>query len=144
MPIERCKFVEIDRPDDVDDRQLSIVRVKHCHTADFLALQQQVHFEVPVLLAGHTDKTRPPRTTELRADRFDVSRRVFTVVGKLETLDVDPFDTVDQFLDSLFIGSSFDRNLALIRMSRSSIFTSIVWLAFATRWSRLLIWILES
>ena len=34
LTFELCKFVEIDRTDDVDDSQLSVIGVEHCKTAN--------------------------------------------------------------------------------------------------------------
>ena len=73
MPFESRKLVEIYRPDDVDDRELSQIGVKHCETANLFSIHQQIDFEISFLLAVYAYEARPSWTTKLCPDRFDIS-----------------------------------------------------------------------
>ena len=89
LAFELGQFVEIDRPDDVDDRELLLVGVQHCQTANLFTIHQQINFEISFLFARDVYQPRPSWTTKLCANRFKIRSGVLPIGIKLKTLDVD-------------------------------------------------------
>src|SRR5215207_1634533 len=68
VPVEFRELVEIHWSNDVHNREFPVVSVEHRETANLLAIQQQVDFEISFLTADDVHETRPSGRPELCAD----------------------------------------------------------------------------
>src|SRR5262249_31249393 len=115
LTFDSADLIEVDRPDNIDNRQLTLFGHKNSESGQTVALRHEKYVRsLLIAQAVHTDNPDPAGRCQLTSNRFDVRRRVGSVAVELVASHIDSPQSRNQASDPskiLILGNELQSKL---------------------------------